>query len=432
MGKTMTSKLLARAAGLPSVDIGETVLARVDVVTSEDSGTFIDAFNAEGLQVWDPRRLIFCFDHSFQPEWMPMAAFREHPKIRRFARDQGIPMENVYDFGRNGLSHQIPVEDGWALPGTVVIGLDTQSSTMGAANCFAMPSLWGTDAVLLTGDVWIQVPECVEVRLEGSLPAGVTGKDVGYHLLRDLASIASGRVIEFSGPGIASLPMDVRMAIANSAMQVGALTMVFPPDGLLLDYVGPRARTEFEPVWPDEDAEYVETRTYDLSELGPLIAGPYDIELVRELPEVAGLPVSAVNIGSCSSGRLSDLSLAAQVLRGHTVDPSVRLIVTPISAETAREAAAVGIVETLLRAGGTFTQPGCGGCYSGNLSPLKLGDGERCLSTSVETLRGRMGSSDAEIFLGNAGVAAASAIEGKIADPRRYLASRVDDEVTTP
>ena len=302
MGKTMTSKLLSRAAGLPSVDIGETVLARVDVVTSEDSGTFIDAFNAEGLRVWDPRKLIFCFDHSFQPEWMPMAAFREHPKIRKFARDQGIPMENVYDFGRNGLSHQIPVEDGWALPGTVVIGLDTQSSTMGAANCFAMPSLWGTDAVLLTGDVWIQVPECVEVRLEGSLPAGVTGKDVGYHLLRDLASIASGRVIEPSGPGIASLPMDVRMAIANSAMQVGALTMVFPPDGLLLDYVGPRARTEFEPVWPDQDAEYVASRTYDLSELGPLIAGPYDIELVRELPEVAGLPVSAVNIGSCSSG----------------------------------------------------------------------------------------------------------------------------------
>ncbi|WP_033287610.1 3-isopropylmalate dehydratase large subunit [Amycolatopsis jejuensis] len=419
--QTMTSKLLARAAGTGRADPGAIVLPAVDLVTCPDGTTFIDTFEANGWHVWDPAKVIFCFDHTFQPDWMPAAAVREHPKIRKFAAAEGIPPGQVYDFGRNGLSHQIPVEDGWALPGSVVIGLDTQSSTMGAVNCFAMPSMWGTDAILLTGDVWLQVPEAIDVRLEGELPPGVTGKDVGYQLLRDLAGVVNGRVVEFSGPGIASLSVDVRMAIANSAVQTGALTMIFPPDDRLLSYVRPRARKPFEPVSPDADAPYVLTHTVDLSAVRPLVAGPHDITRVRELDDVLGLGLDAVNIGSCSSGRHSDLALAAEILRGRSVADGVRLVVTPISAAVAREAAADGTLATLLAAGATVTQPGCGGCYHGNLSPLKLGDGERCLSTSVETLRGRMGSSAAEILLGNAAVAAASAIAGVIADPAAYL-----------
>lgn len=420
----MTSKLLARAAGTDQAGIGSIVLAKVDLVTCPDGTTFIDTFEQNGWRVWDPSKIIFCFDHIFQPDWMPVAAFKEHPRIRRFAKHQGIPAQNVYDFGRNGLSHQIPVEDGWALPGSVCIGLDTQSSTMGAINCFAMPSMWGTDSILLTGDVWMQVPEVISVRLEGSLNPGVTGKDVGYQLLLDLSTVANGRVVEFSGPGVESLSIDARMAIANSAVQVGALTMIFPADARLLNYVTPRARSAFEPVHADPDATYAHTRTLDLTKIEPLVAGPHDIEIVRNLGAVLGLSVDAVNIGSCSSGRLSDLTLAAEVLAGRTVAPGVRLIITPISAEVARQAAEAGVLHTLLAAGATVSQPGCGGCYSGNLSPLKLGDGERCLSTSVETLRGRMGSQDAEIFLANAAVAAATAVEGVIADPAPYLLAR--------
>ncbi|MFC9835568.1 aconitase family protein [Rhodococcus sp. NPDC127530] len=395
-------------------------------MTCLDGTTFIDEFNRNDLRVWDPSRVIFCFDHGFQPDWMPVAALTEHPKIRNFARSQGIPAENVYDYGRNGLSHHIPVEQGWALPGTVCIGTDTQSSTMGAVNCFAMPCMYGADPILLTGDVWMQVPECIQVNLTGALPHSVNGKDVAYRLIRDLGDVVNGRVIEFSGPGVSSLSVDMRMAIANGAVQVGSLTMIFPADDVLHEYLEGRARHEYEEAVADPDAEYVARFDYDLSTFENLVAGPHDITLVRPLTEVTGLEVNAANIGSCASGRFSDLALAAEVLNGRKVHPGVRLFVTPISADTARHAEEAGLLKILLNAGATITQPGCGGCYSANLSPLKLGDGERCISTSVETLRGRMGSREAEILLANAAVTAASAIEGRVADPNQYLGRPVE------
>ena len=422
MTQTMTCKLLARASGLVGVAPGDAVLARISMMTNLDGTTFIDSFVEKGLRVWDPKRMIFCFDHMFQPDWFPQQAGKEHPKIRAFARDQGIPAENVYDLGRNGISHQIPVEQGWALPGTVCIGADTQSSTMGAANCFALPALFGVDPIILTGDIWMIVPEAIRVDLTGALPRGVNGKDVVYHLIRDLGDRVGGKVLEFAGPGVATLPMDVRLAIANGAVQIGALTIVFPCDDVLLDYLDGRAREPFEPVVADAEANYADVVRYDLSTFDYLVAGPHEIELVRPLGALVGQPIDAANIGSCSSGRLSDLALAAEVLKGRRVAPGVRLVVTPISADTARDATAAGLTQIFLDAGAMVTQPGCGGCYSGNLSPLKLGDGERCISTSVETLRGRMGSQLSEVILGNAAVVAASAIEGRIADPTRYLA----------
>lgn len=422
MAQTMTCKLLARASGQTSVTPGDAVLARISMMTNLDGTTFIDSFNEKKLRVWNPERMIFCFDHMFQPEWFPQQAGKEHPKIRAFARDQGIPAENVYDLGRNGISHQIPVEHGWALPGTVCVGADTQSSTMGAANCFALPALFGVDPIILTGDIWMIVPDAIRVELTGELPRGVGGKDIVYRLIRDLGESVSGKVLEFHGAGVETLPMDVRLAIANGAVQIGALTIVFPCDEVLLRYLEGRAREPFEPVAADADADYVDVVRYDLSTFEYLVAGPHDIELVRPLGALIGQPIDAANIGSCSGGRLSDLALAADVLRGRKVHPGVRLVVTPISAETARDAAAAGITQTLLDAGAMMTQPGCGGCYSGNLSPLKLGDGERCISTSVETLRGRMGSQQSEVILGNAAVVAASAIQGRIADPTTYLA----------
>lgn len=419
MKQTMTYKILARASGNVSVKAGDVILPKVEMVACLDTMAFIDAFEKKGYKVWDPKRMVVCFDHSFQPDWM-YPAVKIHPKIRKFVRDQGIPLENFFDIGRNGISHHIPVEQGFALPGTVCLGMDTQSATMGAANCFAMPC-FEIVPVLLTGDVWLQVPECINVRLVGELPTGVAAKDVVYRLLQDLTPHVNGRVMEFSGPGLAALPVDARMTIANGSMQIGALTSIFPPDQVLRDYMAGRARQPFEGVEPDADAPYVETFEYDLSTFETVIAGPHDITLIRGLSEVQGLEIQAANIGSCSSGRITDLALAAKILNGRKVHPGVRLIVTPISAETGKAAEAAGIYRIFLEAGATITTPGCGGCYSGNLSPLKLGDGERCLSTSVETIRGRMGSTESEVYLGNAAVAAASAIEGRIADPRKYL-----------
>jgi homoaconitase/3-isopropylmalate dehydratase large subunit len=423
MGQTMTAKILARASGAKHVAVGDVLLAKIALMTNLDGTTFIDSFIEKGLKVWDPARMIFCFDHMFQPEWFPQQAGKDHPKIRAFAKAQGIPAENVYDIGRNGISHHIPVEHGWALPGTVCIGADTQSATMGATNCFALPALFGVDPIILNGDIWMIVPECIRVNFTGALPRGVNGKDVVYRLLKDLGGRVNGRVIEIAGPGVAGLPMDMRLAIANGSVQIGALTIVFPADKVLLDYLVGRAREPFTAVASDADAEYVESFEYDLATFETLVAGPHDIELIRPLSAVSGQPIDAAYVGSCSSGRLTDLALAAEVLCGRKVHPGVRLVVTPISADTAREAEAAGLLQVFLSAGAMVTQPGCGACYVGNLSPLKLGDGERCISTSVETLRGRMGSREAEVILGNAAVVAASAIEGRIADPRPYLSA---------
>lgn len=423
MGQTMTSKILARAAGVEHVSPGQALLAKVSMMTFLDGNTFLDFFNQHNLKVWDPTRIIFCFDHMFQPDWFPQIASKEHPKIRAFAKAQGVPAENVYDLGRNGISHQIPVEHGWALPGTVCVGADTQSATMGAMNCFALPALFGVDPIILTGEVWMVVPEVVRINLTGSLPAGVTGKDIAYRLIADLSDVVNGRVIEIGGPGLASMPIDVRMAVANGSTQIGSLTIIFSADDILLDYLKPRAREHFEPVEADDDAPYAMTFDYDLSKMDTLVAGPHDIELIRPLKEAVGLEVNAAYIGSCAAGRISDLELGAQILRGRKIHPGVRMVVTPISAETARKAAERGYLQTFLDAGAVVTQPGCGACYSGNLSPLKLGDGERCISSSVETLRGRMGSQESEVLLANAAVVAASAIEGKITDPSPYLAT---------
>lgn len=422
MGSTMTAKLLARASGQDHVRSGDTVLVKIDLLSCVDAGPFIDELRTRNLKVWNPEKVIFCFDHFFQPEWMPIRSEIEHPRIKAFAREQGIPSENIYDVGRNGISHQIPVEKGWALPGAVCLGVDTQSSTMGAVNCFAMPVLNGAEPPLITGDIWMIVPESVRINLVGRLPPGVTGKDVVYRLIADLGEAVQGKVLEFCGPGVASLSMDMRLAIANGSVQIGALTIIFPADALLIDYVTPRARTPFHPVAPDEDAEYETSYDFDLSTLGRLVAGPHEINLVRPLDQLTSLDVTAAYIGSCSGGRLEDLALAANILRGRKLHPAVRLIVTPISADTHREMARTGILQDILDAGATVTQPGCGACYKGNLSPLKLGEGERCISTSVETLRGRMGSMKAEILLANAAVVAASALEGRVADPALYLA----------
>jgi homoaconitase/3-isopropylmalate dehydratase large subunit len=428
MGKTMTAKILARASGQDRVDAGDTVLARVGVLALSDANRFIELFRQQKLKAWDPKRIIFSFDHFLQPEWWDLRAELEHPKIHAFAKEQGIPPENLYeDPTRRGISHHIPVEQGWALPGSVSIAADTQAAMMGAANCFSFPAMYAVDPIVLTGDVWVTIPECVEVTLTGALARGVTGKDVAYHVMRALSGKVDSKVIEYAGPGVATMSVDVRMAVANGAMQTGALTVVFPCDEVLLDYFEGRAREPFEPAIADADADYVARYAFDLSAIEPLVAGPHEIELIRPLSEVVGQHVDAVYIGSCSSGRLSDLALAAEVLRGRKASSQVRLVVTPVSGDVAREAEAGGLLKIFTDAGAIVTTPGCGACYAANLSPLKLDDGERCFSTSVETNKGRMGSLESEVLLGNAAVAAATAIEGRIASPQPYLMDTRED-----
>jgi len=420
MGQTMTEKILSRASG-KTVKAGDFGWAKVHVVSLIDSIHFYDFefFDRNGVEVWDPNRILFSFDHLMYPQFgLGVAKLKI---IRDWCERHHVPKENIFDLGRHGISHQTPAEDGWVLPGTVYIGADTQAATLGAFNTFALATLGETAYVMATGDTWFLAPKCVRVNLTGELPRGVLGKDIYMRLMKDLGGKLEGRVIEFSGPGIATMPLDVRMAVANGTPHIGALTMVFPADRIVLDYLEGRAREPFEPVEADADAQYEAVYEYDLSTFEPLISGPDDPTRIGPLNGAAGTKVDAGYIGSCSSGRLEDLALAAKVLKGRKVDPSVRLVVTPISTEVMKLAADAGYLSTFLEAGATVTSPGCGACFYGNQSPIHLEDGQTCITGSVENWPGRMGSNKAHIYLGNAAVVAASAVEGRIADPAKYL-----------
>jgi 3-isopropylmalate/(R)-2-methylmalate dehydratase large subunit len=415
MQLTMTQKILSAASGREVIP-GDVINAPVSGVAVHDSAPLGIFDTYPEARVWDPSKIVICYDHFSRANMAPY-----HARFRAFAREQAIPPENVFAPGRQGISHQVPAEAGFVLPGTVYAVFDTQGATLGALNCFAFTSLWTTPSVMALGTALVVVPEVVDVKLTGQLPHGLTSKDLTFHLHARYGQDLIGRVLEFRGPGVASLSVDQRLGVANAANNLGAFTMIFPGDDILADYLRPRVRASYSFVAPDPGATYAASVTIDLADVPPLVSGPHDIEKIRALEEVIGLPVDAAFIGSCSAGRLDDLILAASVLEGRTIDAAVRFVVTPISTEVMREASNRGIIATLVAAGAMVTPPGCGACYIGNQSPLLLGDGERCIASSVSNDPGRMGSKCAEIYLSNPAVVAASALEGRIADPRPYL-----------
>ncbi|MFC4950034.1 aconitase family protein [Pseudonocardia sp. GCM10023141] len=307
------------------------------------------------------------------------------------------------------------------MPGAIFAGGDTQAATMGAMNCFAIATNESTHNTLATGDVWLIVPECVSVRLEGTMPPGFVAKDVSEHLQQVLAGVAEGTIVEFSGPAVEHLSIDTRLGIANVANNIGALTMIFPPDRLLLDHVAGRAKYSYNPVAATPDAHYADQIVVDLGDVRRQVRGPDNTAAARPVAELDGLGITAAYVGSCSAARIEDLALVAQIVTGRTVHPSVRFVVTPISSLVAAEAARRGYLEAMLAAGVTVTVPGCGACFAGNQSPLLLEAGERCITTSVENNRGRMGSDAADIYISDPAVVAASAIAGRITDPEPYL-----------
>ena len=415
MQMTMTQKILSAATGREVIP-GDVLNAPVSGVAIHDNAPLglFDAY--PDARVWDPSKIVICYDHFSRTK---MAQY--HGRIRAFAREQGIPPENIFGPGRHGISHQVPGEEGFVLPGTIYAVFDTQGATLGAFNCFAFTSLFTTPSVLALGTALLVVPEVIDIELTGHLPPGLTSKDLTFHLHALLGDQISGRVLEFRGTGVATLSIDQRMGVANAANNLGAFTMMFPGDEVLGVYLRTRARAPYQFVAADPGATYASTVTIDLDGVPALVSGPGDIDNIRALDEVVGLPVAAAFVGSCSAGRLDDLVLAARVLDGRSIDESVRFVVTPISQEVMLEASARGVIATLVAAGAMVTPPGCGACYHANQSPLLLADGERCIASSVSNAPGRMGSKSAEIYLSNPAVVAASALEGRIADPRPYL-----------
>lgn len=411
----MTEKILSRASGR-DVRVGDFLWAKVHTVSLPDLTGFFDFefIERNGLRVWDPERVLICMDHFMYPSHgLGVAGIS---KLRAWAKRQGIPARNLFDIGRHGLSHQVPAEAGMAIPGTVYVAADTQASTAGALNCFALASLEATPYVLATGETWLKIPPVIRIHLTGTLRPGVLSRDICLKLMDDLQGRAVGKVIEFSGPGIANLSMDLRMGVANGANHLGAITMVFPADKVVTDYLAKRARYPYEAVQADDDAAYGSVLEYDLGDFEPMVAGPDNPHCIQPLGKLSGVPITAAYIGSCASGRLDDLAAAATVLHGRKVSSDVRLVVTPISSEVMQQASAAGYITTLTEAGATVTTPGCGACFHGNTSPLYLDDEEVCVTTSVENWPGRMGSHKAHIYIANAAVVSEAAVRGRLGE----------------
>ncbi|ALG74737.1 3-isopropylmalate dehydratase [Azospirillum thiophilum] len=418
MGYTITEKILARAAGLPAVRAGQDIKAKPDFVLAYDFPGYTDVYFKTmkedfGIaRVAEPERFGIFIDHM-----VPTATAKEeelHINTRNWCAENDVPL-----FERHGIGHQVAAEVGYATPGAFVVHFDGHVSQLGTFGTLAIGLRRNVMEAFVSDTVSIRVPDTVRVNLHGSLRPGVMARDVFHHLVRRLGpSSCRFQVLELGGPSVAAMSTEGLQTITGLAMFTGALTAIVNPDPVRLDYALPRARKTLEPVSSDPDARYSAVHDIDLSELEPIVVVPPTPADTRDLTEFLGLEINAGYLGSCASGRLEDLRAAAKVLEGRRVKTGVSLHIVPTSQELMAAAAREGLVSTLVEAGAFVSSPSCDYCF-GRIATMTAG--QRAVSTGTLNVRGRMGSPDSEIYLCNAAVVAASAIEGRIADPRPYL-----------
>jgi homoaconitate hydratase family protein len=417
MAKTLSEKILGKKVGR-AVSAGEVVTVAPDYCLSHDnSAAIIGEFNKLGLaRVRAPKKLIIILDHIVPAADEKYA--QNHKTIREFVAAQGLP--NFFDI-QHGVCHQVLSEASFALPGKLIVGSDSHTTTYGAFGAFAAgigrteaASIWATD------EIWLRVPETLRIEFSGEFPAGVYAKDVILKIIGDNgADRANYEAVEFTGPSAADFSLAARMVLANMAAEMGAKNGYFEPDEKTLAWVKARARADYEVVRSDRGAAYEAVLKYDLSAFEPQVACPHTVDNVKPVREVEGRPFNQALIGTCTNGRLEDLAAAAWILKGRKVHPRVRALVLPASREVYVEAMREGLLEALSEAGCVILNPGCGPCLGAHQGLLAAG--EVVVSTSNRNFRGRMGSRDSEIYLASPATAAASALEGKITDPRKYL-----------
>jgi len=412
----MAEKILAAHAGLKEVAPGQFIKARVDLVLANDitAPIAIRQFRRIGVEeVWDQERVVLVPDH-FTPN-KDVKSAEQCKMVREFARQQRLP--HYFEVGRMGIEHVLLPEQGLVLPGDLVVGADSHTCTYGALGAFAT-GMGSTDiaVAMATGEVWMRVPETIKFVYYGKLPRWVGGKDLILHTIGDIGvDGALYKVMEFTGPTVADLPMEDRFTMANMAIEAGAKAGLFPVDQNTLNYVNLKARRPYVVYASDPDASYEEVIEYDVSKLEPQVALPPSPGNVRPLSRVGEVPVDQVVIGSCTNGRWRDLLIAAEVLRGRKVHPYVRCIVIPGTQELFLRAVREGLAEVFVKAGAVFSTPTCGPCLGGHMGVLAAG--ERCVSTTNRNFVGRMGHPQSEVYLANPAVAAASAILGRIGSP---------------
>jgi len=418
MGMTMAEKILARHAGVDSVRVGDIITCKVDLAANHDMfftvGGQIDYKKIK--QVAYPHRCLVVLDHAVPA---PTAQDAEGAvNARAFVKKHGI--RNFIDLGDHGILHQLLVERGYALPGRLIACGDSHACAAGAMNCAAR-GLGPADMVYTwcTGKNWYQVNPTILYYLTGEFSDLVTGKDL-FLFIAGVYGDAVNMNIEFGGPGVGKMDIPDRQSVATMCAEINAEFTIFPCDQKLRHFLMEKGINEIEAVEPDEDADYHAVCNIDLNQLVPYVALPHHIPgNCKPVTEMEGLEINQVIIGSCSNGRVEDIALAARILKGKHVAQGVRLLVTPASQRIYLAALKAGYFETLIEAGAVVTNATCGACYGGHMG--LIGPGERCLSTTTRNFKGRMGSVESEVMLSSPATAAASAITGKITDPRTIL-----------
>ncbi len=418
MGMTMTEKILAAHAALAEVRAGDLIEARVDLVLGNDITTpvAVQAFEGAGFtRVFDPEKIAIVLDH-YTP-CKDIRSARLCKAARDFAKKHGIT--HFYDVGEAGIEHALVPEKGLVGPGDLVIGADSHTCTYGALGAFST-GVGSTDmaAAMATGKAWFRVPSAIQVELTGSLPPLVSGKDVILHLIGQMGvDGALDQALEFTVAGLAALSMDDRFTIANMAVEAGAKNGIFPVDVRTLSYTAGRLGRPSRVFDPDPDAAYASKLSIDLGTLQPTVAMPPLPGNTRTVDKAEGTPIDQVVIGSCTNGRLSDLRTAARILQGRHVAEGVRCIVIPATQLIYLQCVREGLAEIFVKAGCAFSTPTCGPCLGGHMGCLC--EGERAISTTNRNFVGRMGHSASEVILASPATAAASALAGCVADPRK-------------
>jgi len=415
MGYTFAEKILATKAGLDGVVPGQIVEVTPDVALSHDNTAPIATIfrKIRVTRVARPDIHVVVLDHACPAPTTKHA--QNHKAIRQFVAQQG--MAHFYDVGR-GVCHQVLAEEGFALPGALIVGSDSHTPTAGAFGAFAA-GIGRSEmaAIMATARIWLRVPESLNIVVHGRLREGVTSKDLALHVIGDLG--ADGGLyqsVEWRGEGVEALDMEARMVIPNMMAEMGVKNGYIPPDEVTCTWLEGRARAAFEPVYPDPDAGYARVVEYDAGTIEPVVARPHTVDNVVPVRQVAGTRVDQAFLGTCTNGRLSDLAMAARVLEGHKVAPGVRLIVIPASSEVYLAALDAGYLRTFVEAGAVVESPGCGPCMGNHMGVPA--EGEVSISTANRNFRGRMGTKESEVYLASPLVVAASAIAGEIVHPK--------------
>ncbi|MFQ6122237.1 MAG: 3-isopropylmalate dehydratase large subunit [Dehalococcoidales bacterium] len=417
MGKTLAEKILSVRSG-GDVKAGDIVIAEVNLVFVQDTTgpLTVRQFQSSGFKgLANPAETVLFIDHAAPSPNNELS--NDHLLLRQFAQQTGAIISDVGE----GVCHQIVVES-WAKPGDVIVGADSHTVTAGGLGAFAT-GMGSSDVAVVfgLGKTWFRVPESIKIAVSGNFQKGVYGKDLILHLIGQIgADGATYKALEFGGDTVGAMSMSQRFTVANMAVEAGAKVGLFPADENARDYLAEQGRGgDYQPVFPDDDAVYEQIINLDVANLEPTISQPHAVDNTAPVRQLKGTKIQQVFIGTCTNGRLEDLAIVANILKGKKCHPQTRLIVAPASQQVLLGAIKAGYIQSLIDAGAVILPPGCGPCLG--LHQGVLGGGEVCLSTSNRNFKGRMGSPEAFVYLGSPATAAATALAGEIIDPREVV-----------